>query len=229
MEISSPEQLLDSLTLAEENLPTFKTAIGATDEEIAENNNDRANLAKAISNQDLISAGSQTATGIKIAVFNGKETDSVAAYPAFDIDPLPFPAVKAGALQRWRKRRTRWKSAAGYTKEIGIAIGIAKPDSAPAAPDTLVAALKPADLGGYQYEVDFKKQGQSGMRIEHRVKGTEKWTTRVNALKSPAKIDVEETPASEGAAIQLEIRGRLLDGNEQIGQWSPIYPLTVNP
>jgi hypothetical protein len=229
MEPKTPEQLLDALTLAEENAPTYKTVIGITAEEITENAQDRANLAKALENQNILAAASQTATQIKNAVFNGDKTESVAVYPAVAIDPLPFPDALAGALKRWRKRRERWMSASGYTKEIGIALGIAKPDSAPASPGTLTAALKPADLGGYQYEVDYKKQGRSGMHIEHRVKGTEKFTTKINSLKSPVKIDVEEQPASEGAAIQLEIRGRLLDGNEQVGQWSPIYTLTVNP
>ena len=228
MEIDTAEKLLDALTLGEKNLPTYKTQIGVTAEEIDENNQDRANLAKALENKDIIEAGSQTATQIKNAVYNGSPADSVAVYPSFTIAALPFPEVKAGALRRWRERRKRWMAANGYTREIGIAVGIDKPAASPASPDSLIAALKASDIGGYQYTVAFQKQGQSAMLIQYRLKGTEKWLEAKTALQSPATIDVDE-PAEAGAAVQIEIRGRLLKGNQQVGQWSPIYTLTVNP
>lgn len=228
MNPKTPEDLLESLALGEENLPTFKTAIDVTDAEILENSQDRANLAKALDNQDIIEGGSKSVTEIKNKIFNGNPADTVSAYPTFAIDALPFPAVKAGALSRWRKRRERWKSAAGYTKEIGIAIGIEKVSGGSISLDSLVAALKPADIGTYQYTVAFQKQGQSAMLIQYRLKGTEKWLEAKTALTSPVTIDAP-APAEEGAAVQIEIRGRLLKGNQQVGQWSPIYTLTVNP
>lgn len=225
---NTPEELLEALTLQEANLPTYKSAVGAGDEDMEENNHDRANLAQALENTGIAESDKQVVTQIKNAIYDGNTQESVGAYPAFAITALPFPAVKAGADTRYRERKARFKAAKGYTAEIGIALGLEKPASGAISPDELVAALKVADLGGYQYAVDFKKQGQSAMFVQERLKGTEKWREAKTALTSPITVDVDEPP-QEGSAVQLEIRGRLLKGNEQVGKWSPIYSLTVNP
>lgn len=222
------EQLLEALTLAEANLPTYKSAVGASDEDIEENNHDRANLAQALANVAIADTDKQAVTQIKNAVYEGDTKESVGAYPPFAIAALPFPAVKAGADTRYRERRARFKAAKGYTKEIGIALGLEKPATGGISPNDLVAALKLSDLGSYQYSVEFKKQGQDAMLVQQRLKGTEKWSEAKTALTSPVTITVDE-PAQEGSSVQIEVRGRLLDGNEQVGQWSPIYSLTVNP
>ena len=68
----------------------------------------------------------------------------------------------------------------------------------------------------------------SAMFVQDHLKGTEKWRDAKTILTSPDIVNVEP-PATEGAAVQLEVRGRLMNGNQLVGQWSLIYPLTVNP
>jgi len=224
---NTPEELLEALTLQEANLPIYKNDVGATADDITENSQDRANLATALANHTIAETDKQVVTQIKNGVYDGDTEDSIAPNPAFAIEPLPFPLVKAGAMTRYRARRTRFKSAKGFTTEAGIALGLDKPKSSPVSPADLVVALKLSDSGNYEFIADFKKQGQSGMLIHFRVKGTEKWTGEKTALTSPCKVKVPEPP-QEGASVQLEVRGRLLKGNEQVGKWSPIYTITVN-
>lgn len=227
MEIRKPEQLLDRLNVEQANIETYKAALGFGAAEIAECTQDRANLVAAMDNQDIAEADKKMVTKVKNDVFDGDENDGLSPYPSFTLTALPFPEMKAGALSRYEKRRARAKLASGYTEQIGIALGYKTAPTEQIADGELVAALKIADLGGYQYRVEFLKQGKSGILVQERLRGSESWAKEKTALQSPFTVSVAP-PANEGAPVQIEIRGRLLDGNDQVGQWSPIYPLTVN-
>jgi hypothetical protein len=225
---NTADELLEALTMQQTNLPTYKDAVNASEEDIKENSSDRANLATAMSNAALADTAKQVVFQIKNAVYNGNPSESISPNPDFAIVTLPFPEMKAGAETRYRERKARFKAAKGYTSEIGIALGLEKPASRAVSPDDLVAAATVKDIGNYQFEADYRKQGQSGMAFQYRVKGTEKWNRAVNTLTSPAIIEIDE-PTTPGASVQIEVHCRYLKGNEQIGQWSPIYSLNVNP
>lgn len=227
MRIRNAEELLDKLNVEQANIEAYKSALGFGSAEITECTQDRANLVVAMDNQDIVDADKKMVTKVKNEVFDGDENEDLSAYPSFTLTPLPFPTMKAGALTRYENRRARAKLAKGYTEQIGIAMGYKTAPAEPIADAELAAALKASDLGGYQYEVEFLKQGKSGMLIQERLKGSENWSKEKTALSSPITISVAP-PATEGAPVQIEIRGRLLDGNKTVGNWSPIYPLTVN-
>ena len=228
MDTNTAEKLLEALTVEKANINTYKGQLGFVGSEVTECEQDHANLSVALDNVDISAADSKGVTKVKNLVFDGETTESVEPYPPFAITPLPFPAVKAGSRPRYANRKQRGKLAPGYTEQIGLAMGYEDAPPTPVSPTELVAAAKFKDLGNYQFEAVFAKQGMSGMAFQYRVKGTEKWGGAVNAIQSPVSITVEP-PATEGDVVQIEIRCRLLQGNEQIGQWSPIYPLTVNP
>jgi hypothetical protein len=224
---NTADELLEALTMQQANLPTYQDAVDATAEEIKDNNQDRANLAMALSNTALADTAKQVVFQIKNAVYNGNQNEPISPNPTFAILALPFPEMKAGSFTRFRNRKARFKSAKGYTSEIGIALGLEKPPARAISPDELIGAAMVKDLGNYRFEAEYKKQGQSGMAFQYRLKGTEKWNKSTNMLSSPAVIEIDE-PAVVGAAVQIEIHCRYLKGNDQIGQWSPIYALTVN-
>ena len=221
------ESLLERLQLQKANLPTYKTAVGATVQDDNDITEDGGNLQYIIEYAELIEANKKTVNQIKKTVYEGDPDETISAFPVFPAAAPPFSPMNAGIEERFRKRNARFKTADGYTKEIGIALGIEQPEGNQPSPDSLIAALKLTVSGDYQYEAEFHKHGQSAMLIQQRVKGTEKWTEAKTALASPATVTVEP-PANEGAAVQLEIRARLLKGNDPVGQWSPIYPLTVS-
>lgn len=221
------ESLSERLLLQKANLGKYKSAVGATVQEETDVDEDSGNLQYVLEYADLIEANKKVVNRIKDAVYDGDPDDPVSDFPTFPAGAPPFD-LKSGIKERFEKRNARWKTAAGYTPEIGIALGIIEASSGSPSPDTLQAASKLRDLGGYQYEADFKKQGMSAMLYQHRIKGTEKWANEKTALSSPVVINVD-APAVEGAAVQLEIRCRLLKGNTPVGEWSPIYTLTVNP
>ncbi len=211
----------------EANISTYKEEVQATAEEITSVGEYRMNLATALSNVEIADTDKQMVTQIKNAVFRGNPAESIPAYPSFTLQNLPFPAQKAGADQFYRELKARYKTAKGYTKEIGTALGFEKTSGEKVSKEELTGALKLADSGSYKYEVNFIKQGQSGMLIQDRLRGTEKWREAKTALVSPVSVDAPKPP-DEDAAVQLEVRGRLIKGNTQVGKWSPIYSLTVS-
>ncbi len=228
MKTNTIEKLLNSLQLMDENLPQYQGEVGATADDIKQVGNDLANLQAINDYFELVDAAKITTNQIKNAVFAGDPNAPLANVPAIGGFTAPFPPLKPGCLDRFLKLARRYKAAAGYTKQIGIALGIDDAGGDSVSPDSLVAALSVRDLGNYQLDAVFKKQGMSAMLIQYRQKGTEKWLDLKTALQSPVKADIPP-PATEGAAVQIELRARLLDGNQEVGAWSPIYPLTVNP
>ena len=228
MDTKTAEKLLDALTVEQANIETYKSQLGFGGAELTECQQDHANLSTALNNVDISQADSKSVTKVKDLVFSGDPDVTVEPYPAFAITPLPNPNVKAGARSRYSNRKQRGKLAAGYTEQIGLAMGYADASPTPVAPADLNASAKFKDAGDYKFEAEFRKQGMSGMAFQYRLKGIEKWGGAVNAIQSPVSVSVDP-PATEGDVVQIEVRCRLLQGNEQIGQWSPIYPLTVNP
>ena len=228
MKTDTPEKLLEALTVEAANMDTYKTEISFGAAELTESQQDRDNLAVTIDNADIADEGKKAVIKKKNDCYEGDPNQDLAPNPTFALAELPFPNVKAGALSRYQNRKARAKLASGYTKQIGLAMGYEDAPADPISPETLVAALKASDLGGYKYKVVYQKQGQSGMLVQQRNKGTEKWAKEFVLLESPAECAVD-APETEGALVQIEIRGRLLKGNQHVGQWSQIYPLTVNP
>jgi len=228
MQTDTPERLLEALTVENANINTYKVQLGFGGADVIECQEDLENLGTALDNVDIAAADSKGVTKVKNLVYDGDPTETVEPYPAFAIAALPHPNVKAGARSRYANRRGRGKLAAGYTEQIGLTMGYADAPPSPVLPADLVAAAKVADALNYQFSAEFKKQGMSGMAFQYRAKGTEKWSSAVNALQSPVVISIEP-PETAGDVVQIEVRCRLLDGNNQVGQWSPIYPLTVSP
>ncbi len=227
MQTNTAERLLEALTVEAANISTYETQLGFSRTEVDECNQDKANLEVTLDNTDVARAGSKGTTAIKDAYYNGNPAETIEPYPSMALTVLPFPSAKAGALSRYNNRKGRAKLAAGYTREIGIAMGYEDAPSEPVSPDSLQGSLKSyKDLGDYEFEAAFAKQGMSGLLIQYRVKGTERWFDIKTALSSPVTVRVTP-PGTDGAALEIEIRVRLLDGNTQVGSWSPIYPLTL--
>ncbi len=179
-------------------------------------------------NVDVSRATDKSVTKVKNLIYSSQTPITIEPYPTNAIQPLPHPEMTSGALQRYNNRKARAKLAAGYTVQIGLAMGYEDETPAPISPDTLNAFLKSyLDAGNYSFDATFSKQGQSAMLFQYRLKGTEKWFDIKTAVSSPVNIAVTP-PAEEGAALQIEIRVRLMSNNTLVGNWSPIYSLILS-
>ncbi len=135
MRIDTYQKLIEVLTLQVANLPTYQAAIGATNQELQDVTDALDLLIYLRDYADLMDANKQTVFQIKQAVFNGDKEEPIAAFPVFPPAAPPHTPT-ADLLGDAQARHRRWKSAAGYTEEIGIALGIEE-NSQPIAPESV--------------------------------------------------------------------------------------------
>ncbi len=123
MKFDTIEKLLAMLLLQKANLPTFQSQVGATNAELQEVSEEAGNLQYMIDLAALIEANKKSITKIKQQVYNGDPDVDVPPFPVFPLIAPPF-ALVSGTLERANRRNRRYKAAAEYNKEIGMALGI---------------------------------------------------------------------------------------------------------
>lgn len=220
------EELISKLTLQKANIATYTTDVGATLLEVTDITNDLANLEYAGDYSDVVDENKKTCTQIKQALFNGDENISVPVYPPFTEGELPN-AAKAGAYQRFIERGKRWKTAPGWTDEIGTALGYDGP-----APKPVPGTVKPdiqafAAASNSMFSLVVSNRGEAPMWDVYILRKGGTWTKIDTASGKSADIHVPLT--TQGEAEQIQVRVQLRKNNEDYGQLSdPVY-VTLNP
>lgn len=222
----SYDGLIAKLTLQKSNIGTYTSDVGATLIEVEDITNDLANLEYAEEYSDIVDENKKTCTQIKQALFNGDENIPVAAYPPFPVGELPEEA-KAGAYQRFMARGARWKTAAGWTPEIGTALGYDGP-----APKPIPGTVKPdiqafAAASNAHFSLVVSGRGEANMWDVYILRKGGTWT-KIDT-KSGKSADIYVTLTTPGEAEQIQVRVQLIKSNEEYGQVSdPVY-VTLNP
>lgn len=175
----------------------------------------------------LIDADKKTITKIKQTAYNGETDEKPTPFPVLPAAAPPFPVI-AGCLERTNKRNRRFKAADGYTKDIGVALGI-DGDGASDTPELVTPTLEayPAQ-SGYEAAIVVGNRGKSDMwTISARRMNAETWSELKSGTGKGGTIKVQPTTA--GNPERLELKIQLLKANEPYGQPSnPIYA-TFNP
>ncbi|MDQ3798663.1 MAG: hypothetical protein M3384_04375 [Acidobacteriota bacterium] len=145
--------------------------------------------------------------------------------PAFNGVVLPDGAF-AGIFQEFRRLRDDIVHADNYTPGIGEDLMIVAPEGDDLNPDELAASVKLTTLPGYKVRAEGSLQGMDAMRFDYQRKGASGWTPVAFATKLPAEFAV--APQTPGEPESGVIRAVLLDKNAEIGQFSPLYPVTLS-
>ena len=227
MYINTPEQLLEKLELQIGNLPTYAAEIGASPADIAEITRDITILREVIDRSNLVEAGKRTTNSIKYHVFDGDEYVAVADYPVLPNDAPTVPYV-GGCLQRFRARNQRFKAAKGYTRTIGIALGIVE-SSDSVTPSSVKPTLDAtAANNGYLVAVVVGNRARSSMwKIFGRRMNSEKREEFASGTGKSADITI--TPTTAGQTEKIELSVQLYKNNQPYGQLSDGVTVTVSP
>lgn len=227
MKVTTPEQLLEKLEIQGENVPRYKTDIGATDADIAEITRDKTILREVVERWLVVEAGKKATNSIKTHIFDGDENVAVVDYPVLPNDEPTIPYV-GGCLQRFRARNRRFKTAKGYTTTIGIAIGIEE-SSDPVSPASVKATLDaiPAQTGYLVAVIVGNRAGSSMWKIFARRMNSEKREEIASGTGKSADITV--TPTVAGQPEKIELTAQLYKSNEPYGQPSDGVTVTVSP
>lgn len=229
MNTRTAEMFFDALTVEKANINTYKTQCGFSNPDVAECQQDHANLEAALANVTIADADKQSVTRVKNAVYNGDVNESVDPYPSFSLTPLPHPDVKAGALSRYNNRKGRAKLAAGYTDQIGIAMGYAGEPAGSVSPDSVKPTITvEAAQTDYLFSVVVANRAESDMWDVFTLrKGAADWVSAGRFTGKSADITI--TPTTPGNPEQIQVRVQLRKSNQNYGQASDIVYVTVNP
>lgn len=146
--------------------------------------------------------------------------------PVFATVGLPTGAF-VNIFKEFRLLRDQILSANGYNTGIGEDLMLVAPAGGNVNMQELVPDLKVAPLAnGYRIRLDGSLKGTDALRVEYQRKGASNWTL-VNILTAlPAELAI--TPQTAGEPETGTLRAVFLNKNEEIGQFSPNYPITVS-
>lgn len=208
-------------------LPTYKGQIVYDGDDYNKLGEDKEVFAWFLTTASVVSVFSKAFFALKRAAFTGAEGEVLPPMPTIAALVLPF-IVMSGIIKRTRSFVQRIKESKGYTKEIGIALGIEKEDDGSNLPDTLAAELSNIrESNGYNVTADFSKKGTDGIQLEVQRKGSQKWSVVTRVRYSPAKFEVE--PTVEGDVEQVKLRAIYIVKDQPAGGYSPEYPVTIIP
>ncbi len=227
MNVTTPERLLEKLDIQDENLPTYQTEVGATADDITEIKRDKGILTEAVERANVVEAGKKATNSIKNHVFDGDEKIPVADYPTLP-NGAPAEPFVGGCLQRFNARNKRFKAAKGYTKTIGIALGIEE-SSDPISPGSVKPTLDAtAAQTGYLAAVVVGNRAESNMwKVFGRRMNSEKREEIASGTGKSADITI--TPTTAGQPEKIELTVQLYKNNEPYGQLSDAVSVTVSP
>ncbi len=203
----------------------YQATLSLTDEELGKLRTICNSYTLIYDKTEQIRATNQDLTSWQDAMFSGKPRGSAApASPVFTTITLPSDAF-IGILDEFRELVGFIKNNPAYTENIGIDLMIVAGDEDP---DWLADAhpeLKLATKNDTQVEVNFIKGDASSVEIQYRTVGMQTWNFADKSTTSPVVVSPQfPTP---GQPEKFEYRGVYLVKNERVGNWSPIYSITV--
>jgi hypothetical protein len=159
-------------------------------------------------------------------IFNGS--------PAGDPAPAPptYPAYAAvadsfiGIFTEFRELRELIVASPGYTQAIGEDLMIVAVESEETPEDEVAPSLKVTTASGYEINVSGSMQGMDAMRVEYQRVGATAWNIAAFLTKMPGSFTV--TPQTPGEPENGRVRAVFIKKNEQFGEFSPEYPVTVS-
>lgn len=159
-------------------------------------------------------------------IFNGSPTgDPAPATPAFATPSLPVGAF-IGILTEFRDLRELIVASPGYTESIGEDLMIIGEEQGKAIGETVAPALTVSTATGYQVNISGSMQGNDAMRIEYQRQGQASWNIAAFVTKMPASFTI--SPAEAGLPENGRIRAIFIVKNQDFGNYSPEYPVTIS-
>lgn len=146
------------------------------------------------------------------------------ASPVFPTITMPAGSF-IGILSEFREFVNFIKNNPNYTENIGLDLMIVGEDTNGDNLTEGFPTLKISPKNDTDVNIVFKKGEAEMIEINYRSAGTEEWLFADKGTKSPLMHKPRFTVA--GQAEKFEYRGIFMVKNERIGQWSPIYTITL--
>lgn len=157
-------------------------------------------------------------------VFYGEPAGGAAqAAPVFPV--IPANTYTLGTVTEFFRLRDRIVASAGYTQAIGEDLGIVGATIVPPAPETVTPNLKTSSLGNYRVQISGSMQGADALRVEYAPSGGD-FAPIAFLTNTPGSFQI--TPANPNQPESGVIRAVYIKKNEEYGNYSANYPVTVS-
>lgn len=207
-----------------EKMPEYQVPLSISVADMNRLNNAATNFDYLRNMANQVNDAKESFSEFKKTMIYGPE-DASLTMPLFPEITLPG-ATEPGILPWLRGFVKRIKANPNYTTQIGENLGFIVDNPDPFNPGEIIPELKIKVMSDDQIEIKFSKQGLDALRVDWRPAGTEDWLSAGVFTSSPA-IYQHNSPGKNPQAIEL--RGRLLQKNNPVSQYSPIYQVVTNP
>ena len=203
------------------------SSLGFPQAEIDAVNADNAVLQFAVSSISGLEASMDAARAFERLITGGANVGSHPQFPVFDL-PEPPPMVGAGVYERLERLVRRIRVAPDYTAATGALLGIIPTNPSVGRFSEFVPAIKVWPLAdGYTFSVRCPRLNFDGFTVSFKSAMSQAWKNAGVFAISPATIHVN--PTTPGVPEQIEVRARMIKGNDPVTQFSNIVTVTVNP
>ena len=210
------------LTKFAANLPTYKTILGVTDEEVKSATADAAFFAYVLTwmgnNRDFSGAS----TSYKDLARDGNGTDVLGDVPPYPALVIPPPTVEANIQKRFSDLAGRIKKSGSYTVNIGKALGIISPESTFVPADGKPILTITLVEGGFP-QIKFTMGEYEGIQL---LKDSGAGLVLLNVVNHPTYIDKSGMPGPGKTAI-FSYRAIYLYKGVPVGANSDVVTITV--
>ena len=153
----------------------------------------------------------------------GQPTPEFAALPAYGSPDV----VATGIYERTDTLIKQIKLAPTYTEEIGALLGII-PANRPALPvEDLQPIVRMISMPGSAVQVTFVRGTTDGVMLQTKLDKSETWTDSGRYYSSPINVPIPANPT--GLPRSVQVRARYIEGNEAVGQFSPVVSASTQP
>ena len=150
--------------------------------------------------------------------------DTLPAAPVFGAIGVVTGTI--GIIKRFREIRELIVASPGYTEAIGEDLQIVGAEIGPTPEGAIVPDLKVTVAPAYKINVSGKMQGANAIRFEYKRNGGD-WVSLGFLVKMPGSLTI--TPQTPGQPEAGTIRAIFVKDNQDFGNFSPEYAVTVSP
>lgn len=184
-----------------------------------------AEMVSVINDVDQCGVAMKAVNDWRNNVIYGPETNKTAPASPTITQPAP-PTINSGFYEQLKRWRGQVMSNANYTNQIGEALGFVGPEKQNLNPADAQPELRVATAEDYWVNFTGSMQGFDAVKVQYQRKGTAVWENIGFLTRTPGGLQI--TPATPGTAEMGVVRGIYVLKNNEVGSYSPNYPVTVS-
>ncbi len=144
--------------------------------------------------------------------------------PMFDNSPMPA-GTQRGLIAEARRYVRRIKLASGFSPMIATALNISPPNHVKKALNELAPKIKVNAVEGFKVRIACEMEGMTGIQVEYRRNGEEKFEKVAFLTKLPETFYIE--PRVIGVPESGYIRAIFFFKNKTVGEYSNMVSVTL--